>query len=364
MQLIEDRLQPPETLYRAELVCLKMVSSTGETGGPVFNLNCSTTDTECIEEPPFQEVFPTRSAVTQVVFVNLLCILGLIGSVCTAVFLVNTARKDVLSRYVVSRAMAGILISLTGPFDAATNLYRSWFFGDVLCKFRNCLTFLAHVMNAAILVGICINTYIEECVLTPSLKLRSATFKIISFVAWSFSLMMGLSIFVTSETLKEVLGERVHCISAFLMEDSSASQAFRVITVILCCIVPVTVSWILLTLTILNKERQLLLTSQELASGSLTLLRRAKQLTFSITITFTVFQTIYFLPYLILELVDSADTISSIMKMLPVTVTLPAVNVVIDIVLYGFFMQDAYKYVKKMSSSTDDQRMIPLIPLE
>ncbi|XP_064102786.1 kappa-type opioid receptor-like [Macrobrachium nipponense] len=341
-----------------------MVSSTNETGGPVSHLSCSTTDTECIQELPFQETFPSSSAVTQMIFVNLLCILGLIGSVCTTVFLVNTARKDVLSRYVVSRAVAGILISLTGPFDAATNLYRSWFFGDVLCKFRNCLVFLAYGMNAAIMVGMCVNTYIEECVSTPSLKLQSAVFKVISILAWSLSLMMGLSIFVRSETLKEVLGESVHCVSGFFMENTTASQALRIMTVIFCCIIPVIVSWIILTLTILNKKRQLLLTSQELASGSLTLLRRAKQLTFSITVTFTVFQAIYFLPYLILELVDSADTISSIMKMLPVTGTLPAINVVIDAVLYAFFMQDAYKYVKKMSSSTDDNRMIPLIPLD
>ncbi|XP_068234607.1 kappa-type opioid receptor-like [Palaemon carinicauda] len=350
---------------QAKPLFFNMVSTTDGTNITNFIHNCSMTDQDCIKELSFQEPLESpRSSMAQMVIMNIMFILGLFGCVCTIGVLAGTARKDVLSRYVVSRAIAQILLLLTVPLDATTHFYQSWLFGGVMCKFRNSLAFLECFVTSANLVGICINTYIEECISAPNLKLRSAVFKVISFISWSVSLVLASAIFVQSEILIEVVRKNVHCISTVVMEQTWFSHYFRIMYPILFAIVPVTVSWIFLILTILTKKTKFSLIVQDVASGSLTVRRRALQLSFAITIAFTILQLTYFVPYLVLVQANGQDSIESIFNVIFITMSLPALNVVVDVVLYAIFMRDAHKYVKKMSLSTDDQRMVPLIPIE
>ncbi|XP_068233957.1 mu-type opioid receptor-like [Palaemon carinicauda] len=334
-----------------------MASTTDETNSNHFNHDCSGAEQECVDEFSSRKHSSSsyeNSQMLQMVLMNTLSTVGLLGSFCAISLLVRAARNDVFSRYIVCRAVAEILLLLTVPLDALTFFYNSWLFGDVMCKFRNSLAFYARFMSSANQVGMCVNAYIEECVLAPNVKLRSAVFKGINFVSWSVSLVIATAIFVQSET------SPLFCISSLYMSSTWQSHYLRVLSYVMYSIVSVTVSWIFLILTVVTKKKEFSLTIPDTATGSLTMQKRSLQLSFAITIAFTILQMTYCVPYLLLDMVSDQDSIASLAYVALTTLSLPALNVVVDVILYAIFMRDAYKYVRKMSLSTDDQLKVPL----
>ncbi|XP_066938921.1 uncharacterized protein [Macrobrachium rosenbergii] len=323
--------------------------------------NCTSSDQDCIRD--LSEPLGTSPFIALTVFKSLSGVIVLIGSVYTISLLAKTVPKYVLSRYVVTSTLSIILMLLVLPFDLATSYNRSWIFGYVLCQGRNSLFTLSGLVHSGMQVGICINTYIEESKSTPNSKLRSTAFKITSIVSWSFALAVSYVMYTRSEILE--LQNSTFCIISVKMIDFDVTGGLYSLINILTSVVPIIVSWILLGLAVSRKRTQpAAISLEEPTSVSWTLQKRSKQLTFAITITFTIFSMVHAAPSFMYKFISEVSTLEYMNKIIYMTAYLFPVSFIIDLVLYVIFMRDACKHFKKMGLSVDDPPVVPLMPVD
>ncbi|XP_064102790.1 uncharacterized protein LOC135212964 isoform X2 [Macrobrachium nipponense] len=296
--------------------------------------NCTSDDQNCTAD--LSEPLGTKS-ISKILFRSLLELLALIGSIYAIRLLANMTTKYILSRYVVTRALASILMLLMQPFDLVTDFNGSWIFGHVLCKGRNFLEVLSGYVVCGMQVGMCINTYIEESKSTPNSKLRSTAFKITSIVSWFFSLSIGIFIYKRSKVVR--IQE-----SAFCIVSIKVLKNFSVLAIIMGSIVPITFSWVLLRLAVSHKKTQpAMISLEEPASVSWILQKRSKQLSFAITTSFTIFSVVSDVMFLMIIFDVEGSTLSN---MFSISDYLFPISVIVDLALYTLFMRDAYKHLK------------------
>ncbi|XP_011868814.1 PREDICTED: somatostatin receptor type 2-like [Vollenhovia emeryi] len=189
------------------------------------------TDISCVVDLSFVGLF------NQVLYV-IVFIVGVLGnSLVIYVILRFSSMQTVTNMYIVNLAIADECFLIGIPFLVTTMNVHNWVFGKFMCKAYMTTTTINQFTSSLFLLIMSADRYVAVCHPISSSKIRTPFIsKIVSFTAWTTSILFMIPVFRYADTMEYPNGH-ASC-NIFWPNDRGGQTAFILYTFILGFVLP------------------------------------------------------------------------------------------------------------------------------